>query len=161
LGSVLNRIFSPHIFAVAGDAGDEARIKRALRIVALSNLILDGVSLPLMAAYYFAPRLLIRMLSSAAYEAGASDLWLLGGAAILFNLGQFQSMVGLMLKRPWVYLPAKILPAALLVWLLWIETPVSGIHGVALSLLASNAFQLALLLLANVFLWRRHLRAMR
>jgi O-antigen/teichoic acid export membrane protein len=157
---ILDRVFAPQIFALAGNGEDPERLKRASHLLALSCVVLGALCLPLLATYYFAPHSLIALVSSADYESGAADLWLLGIAAVIFDFARRLTFFGYMLKRPWIYLPSKIVPALALVALLWLWTPTHGIHGVALSLIAANSLQFVMAAAANLWL-SRYLRGTR
>ena len=162
LSTVIDRIYTPRIYAAAAGADDGERTIEAARLLTRSCAAVLVAFVPLAAAYYFAPRLLIAAVSSSAYAGGAADLWLLGLAAAVWNLGQRLTLYGYIFKRIWIYLPAKIVPALVLVALLFLWTPTRGIHGVALSLIAAHSLQLVMVVATNlVFSRYRRVRLQR
>ncbi len=153
--ATINRIFEPVVFRRAGDASDPRRVKAADRLVNFAAGV-GLVSAGLLALLVWAwPEFIVRAFTSARYASAAGDLWLLALSGIALLVGRQFILRGLIRKRPWVYLPAKLAHAASLVAFLLTLVPRHGIGGACLAVLLAQVLQFGIVIATNRVVLRR------
>jgi O-antigen/teichoic acid export membrane protein len=144
-----NRVLEPAIYAASGAGSDPARARRAHEMVRVTTTLAVLAAAPLVILYALFPERVVSFFSSGAYTGKADYLWLMLIATIVFAAGQQLIVHGLVLKRPWVYVPIKYVHASVLVVALLYSVPRWGVPGVVYSLLAAHALQLCLVVATN------------
>lgn len=156
-----NRVLEPSIYAHSGDATDPSRTKRAHDIIRITTLAGAIASVPLVAVYAIWPNAIISFFASGKYATQSRYLWLMFVSTVVFLVGQQLMVHGLVLKRPWSYVPIKFVHAFILATLLAVLIPSRGISGVVYALLVAHSAQLVMVMAVNRFKFGVHLAGFR
>lgn len=149
LGSATNRALEPALYAESGAGIDADRNRGALRLLHRATLLMALVSIPLLGAYALWPGRIIALFTSGAYAGEASLLVVMFAAGSVFTISQQLMLHGLVIKKPWSYVPAKLLHAGLFVTGIMIAVPQYGVAGLIWAVFAANIVQLVLVVLVN------------
>ena len=144
-----NRVLEPAIYLASGAGVDAERVRRAHRVIRLTTLAAVVLSVPLLVVYALWPKPIIAFFSSGKYATHAGYLWVLLLSTVVFLLGQQLMLHGLVVKRPWVYVPIKFVHAGALATGLVLLVPRYGLAGVVWALLAAHSLQLLMVVGTN------------
>lgn len=151
LGTAANRGLEPALYAEAGAATDAGRTSTALTLLRRVTLLMALTSLPLIGVYALWPQQIIELFTSATYAGEAQLLVPLLAAGIVFTLGQQLMLHGLVVKRPWAYVPTKFAHAGVVLAGIAYAVPRHGLSGLVWSLLVAHVVQFLLVVLVNRF----------
>lgn len=149
--AMLNRVFEPMIFQRAGGGTDVDRVRSAIRLVNLAAGAAGILAATLGVLVVVAPGPVLRVFTSSRYVAGSSGLWLLALSGVALLVGRQFVLRGLIVKRPWVYLPAKVISAAVLAAGMLLLVPSHGIRGACVAMLVAQVVQLGVVMATNSF----------
>jgi O-antigen/teichoic acid export membrane protein len=149
-----NRVLEPTLYLISGAGANEARRAQAHELVSVTTRLMLLVSLPFVALYFAAPIPIIRVFAADEYAGFANQLWVLLLGSVMFFVSQQLILHGLIEKRPWIYLPSKILHATILVGAIAYLVPPLGLSGLASALLFAHSTQVGLVVITNRWLRR-------
>ena len=146
---IVSQLIMPVAFGKAGEMKNERQQKDSKMLIRQSVWIMLLIFIAILVIVSYFDDTLVRLLTTEEFVEQSSTLWILVAGLALFNIAQTFSIYGFSSMQTNIYILPKAIQAILFLVLCVYFVEVSGIRGVAISIILSSAVYLVSVIVAN------------
>jgi hypothetical protein len=148
---IIGQFIQPIIYGKILDSKSVSENKEGYKILNYTIVGTVVIVLFFSVTTYFFGELIIKMLSNKSYVPFYNILPVLCVGVGVFQIAQFYTTFGVLLKSPNVYLPAKLLSGAVAVILNYLFATYYGLKGISIAIVLTSLFYMLMVIYANKY----------